>query len=336
VNVGDGAGGELGNEQRRFWQTGLLLFVWILWFAVMIAAGQLLSGWKRGVAVSYLVSGLLELLLLVPAVVFMRLGKIRLSILFGKPHAAQIASGALLGALMVPALLPVSALWALLIRLTGGALPVVSRFPAPVTLWQAVAAFVTMGLAAPLVEEPVMRGLLLNASGGMLGRNKAILLVSILFALLHGQFAALPSIFLAGVLLAVLAWHSGTLWPSMAAHGAFNITSVLLSAVVYQLQKSASAGSLAGGVSPDSITNGQLFSAACAYLVIALPFVIGGAAVLWAYLRYTPVSSRPVPVNLPAVTFGRSWPWAASLILLIAYITLDVLAVYGIIGRGLR
>ncbi len=98
-----------------------------------------------------------------------------------------------------------------------------------------------VSVLAPLIEEFYFRGLLL----GWLRRRVNVVLSALisagLFALAHGHFLVHPGlegwvitglIGIVGLLLATLAIVGKSLWPSMAAHGAYNATLMLLPFVV--------------------------------------------------------------------------------------------------------
>ena len=87
---------------------------------------------------------------------------------------------------------------------------------------------VTLG---PLVEELLFRGVLLSALLQRWGSTVAILLSSLVFALAHlpglgWQLFALPDLLLLALALAWLRLRSGSIWPSVIAHGTNNLLAV--------------------------------------------------------------------------------------------------------------
>lgn len=85
---------------------------------------------------------------------------------------------------------------------------------------------------APLVEELLFRGVLLSALLQRWGSGAAILLSSLLFALLHvpglnWQLIALPDLLLLALALAWLRLRSGSIWPGVLAHGTYNLMAVV-------------------------------------------------------------------------------------------------------------
>jgi membrane protease YdiL (CAAX protease family) len=85
-----------------------------------------------------------------------------------------------------------------------------------------------VGIGAPIVEEVFYRGFL---QGALLKRGLppwvAIGVTSVLFGLSHVELLQLPALVLFGLLAGVLAHRSGRLGPSIAAHLAFNMVTVI-------------------------------------------------------------------------------------------------------------
>ncbi len=94
-------------------------------------------------------------------------------------------------------------------------------------------AYVVNGLVvavvAPVVEELTFRGLGYSLLERF-GRWTAILLVGILFGLAHGLVEAFPFLAAFGAMLAYLRSRTGSVYPGMIVHGAFN-TLALVAAV---------------------------------------------------------------------------------------------------------
>jgi membrane protease YdiL (CAAX protease family) len=196
----------------------------------------------------------------------------------------------------------------------------------PQTALPAVVAAFALSVCAPVTEESVMRGLVLGDVQHWLGCKRAVLLVAALFALMHGRFIGLPSLLLAGLLLTALAWQSGSIWPSIAAHAAYN---------GFALAYGMFAQSIAKGRAQISISQvpiSQLTYTTVMLLLYALPFIAGLVAVLWAFRRFTPRADRPEkrPGRVP---LSESWPWLICFALLLGYVAIDVLRIYGIIGK---
>lgn len=90
----------------------------------------------------------------------------------------------------------------------------------------AVLLILILAVGAPVVEELFFRGLLLRSLAARMPVPIAIVIDSIVFALAHYervQFAGLAAF---GVVLALLAWRTDRLAPSISAHMAFNAAAV--------------------------------------------------------------------------------------------------------------
>jgi hypothetical protein len=86
-----------------------------------------------------------------------------------------------------------------------------------------VAAFWVIGIAAPVVEEFVFRGVLLRAFANHISFGWANVLQAALFSAMHMEAAAAPFLFLLGIAAGVMARRSGGLLAAMILHAAFNI-----------------------------------------------------------------------------------------------------------------
>ncbi len=97
----------------------------------------------------------------------------------------------------------------------------------------ALIGFLTVAVV-PVVEELLFRGLVLRAllrlaapAGRALGPALAVVGTGILFGLAHAEPLELLGLAVLGMVLALLAWRTGRLGPSMAAHGAFNLVAIV-------------------------------------------------------------------------------------------------------------
>jgi membrane protease YdiL (CAAX protease family) len=86
--------------------------------------------------------------------------------------------------------------------------------------------FVSVALVGPIVEELMYRG------GGMtllarFGAPLAVLVTSLTFGLGHGLLLALPALVFFGVVTSVLRLKTGSVYPCILVHCAFNATSLI-------------------------------------------------------------------------------------------------------------
>jgi membrane protease YdiL (CAAX protease family) len=150
----------------------------------------------------------------------------------------------------------------------------IGPYPAPPlpSHWVESAAYaLTYIVIAPLTEEPIYRGFILQAwlrRGMWVG----IVLSGFLFGLLHSQIAPLLPLTLLGMVLGLLAHRSQSVLSSIFAHASYN-TAATLFVIVPSLQGTQEVVFIVAGI-------------------IALPIA---ALLVWFFLRRTPVSSTAIP-----------------------------------------
>lgn len=87
-----------------------------------------------------------------------------------------------------------------------------------ITTSDRVLAMLALVIVAPIAEEIVMRGWLYGKLRSRLKAPVAILLVSVLFGLLHGQWNVGVGVFVLSVVLCGLREITGTIWSGMLLH----------------------------------------------------------------------------------------------------------------------
>ena len=128
-----------------------------------------------------------------------------------------VQRGALLGLCMAPA---VGALHVIYLLLTHAIPPLRSFQSAQASASQWTIAWIIIVIVAPIVEELLFRGIILNRWRFLFGPRTGFWLTAVLFALFHGRsfFLVLPL----AVLLGHLYLRSGDLWSAIAAHAVNN------------------------------------------------------------------------------------------------------------------
>ena len=86
-------------------------------------------------------------------------------------------------------------------------------------VWSAIA----IAAAPALFEETTVRGVLLPSLRPSLGGLGAVLVSAVVFALMHADPYRFAFTFAVGVALGLLRVRTGSLWPSMLAHGTLNL-----------------------------------------------------------------------------------------------------------------
>jgi membrane protease YdiL (CAAX protease family) len=87
--------------------------------------------------------------------------------------------------------------------------------------------FVAVALVGPIVEELMYRG----AGMALLARYgsaAAVLVTAVVFGLAHGLVLALAALVFFGLVIALLRQRTGSVYPCMVVHCAFNATSLIL------------------------------------------------------------------------------------------------------------
>jgi len=79
------------------------------------------------------------------------------------------------------------------------------------------------GVVAPIKEEMLFRGLMYPPLRQALGKGKGIVLTGLFFAALHFDVVRFLPLFIGGVVLTWLYERSSSIWPSIVAHGTWNI-----------------------------------------------------------------------------------------------------------------
>lgn len=87
-----------------------------------------------------------------------------------------------------------------------------------ITTGDRLLAILALVVIAPVAEEIVMRGWLYGKLRNRLKAPVAILLVSVLFGLLHGQWNVGVSVFMLSIILCSLREITGTIWSGMLLH----------------------------------------------------------------------------------------------------------------------
>jgi membrane protease YdiL (CAAX protease family) len=124
---------------------------------------------------------------------------------------ARVSPGLLMWtSLCVLAYLPIQLAWfAVTDRLLG--------WPSPMNPLPVIGPLAAV-LGAPIGEEILFRGYGLARIRELGDNRRALVLTSLVFALLHGSWSKLPATFLTGLFLGWVVLRSGSLWPALLGH----------------------------------------------------------------------------------------------------------------------
>jgi hypothetical protein len=81
-------------------------------------------------------------------------------------------------------------------------------------------------VVAPVVEELLFRGVLLPAVNRLVGARPAIVIVSLLFALVHGHWPSMVPLFMLSTALCLAYIYRGSLMTSIVMHASFNALTI--------------------------------------------------------------------------------------------------------------
>lgn len=132
-------------------------------------------------------------------------------------------------------------------------------------------ALVAVGVAAPVAEELVFRGILFRVARDRWGAARAAALTALFFGVAHWQPWSLFGLVGLGVVLALLYHRTGSLLAPIAAHGVHNVVSLLL---LLRGREALAGGEAGAGVFGGP--GGWLLVAAGVLGLVVLARVVGG------------------------------------------------------------
>jgi len=131
-----------------------------------------------------------------------------------------------------------SVLWALPFDAAGLNI-YAAEVPVPESIGQLLFAIFSVGIMPGVCEELVFRGFMQPAFEER-GTKRAVVLVSLLFALLHGSTLGFPVQFALGVIMAVLLVVTDSIYPGIIFHAVYNSAAMVLMYVQNQMGMVAS------------------------------------------------------------------------------------------------
>jgi membrane protease YdiL (CAAX protease family) len=125
-------------------------------------------------------------------------------------------------------------------------------------LHQKVAIVVAAGVVGPVVEELLFRGGIFRGLRRQHGPARTVIAIALFFALAHREPRNFLPDFMGGLAMGYLRLTSGSLWPSILLHAAFNTTSVIFA--------------LVAGPEADVLTRAQSIAATVASVALLAAF----------------------------------------------------------------
>lgn len=213
---------------------------WNLWQALMLIAVVSLIEWPLGLLntpqdltavagiVHFAAVDIMDGVLYAGALVFLfrRLHRPLRDLGFVRPKAAYVLWGLVVGVLLF---LIIGLIGTILTRWAGTPVPQSfavaaqsAKYP-----WEFYLLLLLGGIIAPLKEETIFRGLFYPPLRQDYGRGQAMIFTAALFAVLHLDLVRFLPLFLGGLVLVWLFEKTESLWPSILAHGTWNILMAL-------------------------------------------------------------------------------------------------------------
>lgn len=233
----------LENQQFTRWLRRPTIFIANSWY-LFAAAGQTIVGYAvtlaaqllglfglsfSGTGISSAASAIYELVVLALPVVWYaaRHEGVGQSMRLNPPNPNMLALSAITALIGVLAVNCLSTWWLLLIESLGGRL-YSSGVPVPTTPDELRRSILLVGVIPGICEELFFRGGLMGAWERR-GTKQALVLTSLLFALLHGSIFGLPTQLIMGFVLGYVLILSDSLYVSMVYHTVHNSTILILS-----------------------------------------------------------------------------------------------------------
>lgn len=181
----------------------------------------------------YFVVGLVELVAIgLPPIIYMIIKKISLKKIFGEKFSIEQATLTFFLAVFgMPIIGFTRLIWVYFLQLIN--IPISqAQFPPLQSFWMVIVGLIAVSIIPATSEELLFRGVI----QGMLGKKKktwtAILVTSVLFALMHGDVSSLTYTFAAGIVMGLIYHYTGSLWLSIIYHATNNAISVLATAFI--------------------------------------------------------------------------------------------------------
>jgi membrane protease YdiL (CAAX protease family) len=226
--------------EPAFWGGVDLIFIVAIWFVSQVAIGALLGeltlavGFPSSAALllAQVGSGLIAFLAIDQRVRVVR-GQGLAAVGFRRSPGNVLPTLLLLGVTWIP-LATIHVAWNVglsqVFRYEPEAQDVVNSYQAMVAsrdTWSILCFMVGAGTVVPIVEEGLFRGFLYGALRVRTGRVFGAIVTSVVFAILHGSLSAFVPLVVLGCLLVYLYERTGSLYPSILFHAAFNGTTLI-------------------------------------------------------------------------------------------------------------
>ncbi len=107
-----------------------------------------------------------------------------------------------------------------------GVTPYQIEYPEAVNSFEFIFSIASTAIIAPLLEEFAFRGVILGFLKRF-GKSNAIIISSLLFAIMHGNFIQIPFAFIMGLALGYITIATDSIWPAIIVHVLNNFLAVI-------------------------------------------------------------------------------------------------------------
>ena len=254
---------------------------------------------------------------LIPYVHMRRHPGVEKSYRFNRPSVATLLLVAVLAVVVTLCSYALTALWSVFIESLGGTL-LPDDMPVPTNAGELVFLFVLIALIPAVCEEFLFRGALLSAWERR-GKARALVVSSLLFALMHGSIIALPAHIMAGFALGAVVLISDSIYSGMLFHFIYNGFMVWNSYRAAQVEMPSDSGV------PIDMLNALGGAQGLALLIQELALLLGVCALLlWGLKKANAKKERPALKMRDRSPLG----WREVLVLMAAAIS--VIALYAL------
>jgi membrane protease YdiL (CAAX protease family) len=181
----------------------------------------------------YFVVGLVELIAIgLPPVIYIILKRISLKSILGERFSVEQATLTFFLAIFgMPVIGFIRLVWVYLLQAIH--IPIYQpQFPPMQSFWMIIVGLIAVSIIPATSEELLFRGVMQGVLQNKKRVIKAILITSLLFALMHGDVSALTYTFTAGIIMGCIYYYTGSLWLSIIYHATNNAISILATVFV--------------------------------------------------------------------------------------------------------
>lgn len=300
------------NSKKVNW---MFLFTILVEFIVVFLLGMFYEHISIGIVTNLIIS---ELILVVPALIFVTASRIRLSdlLVFRPIKTSTVLMIILFTYLSMPLVTTINAFTMLFSD------NVVAEMSGDILNMPFLVMLFLMGIVGPVCEEVVFRGVVHSGyrlSGTAL---QAMIFSALLFGFMHMNFNQSIYAFIIGFMLVLLKEATGSMWGSIVYHVVFNSNTVIM---LYASEKWFK--DLADNTTDKLDTDTLIISISVSMVIASVTIAIAGCCLLWIANNENRKEYLIDIWNNRKINRGRmiTVPLVISIILCLAYMILQLL-----------